>query len=649
MEGKPVNETSYCEQDMHIYQSLSMQHLNSNTREEEEPPVAMSRKISKKQSTWSTPFVVLTVLLSLVMILLVIIICLLLLEHMSQSDTCARESSNTVPVNFTEWVDKIFLKINSNVTQSNGITNLTEIFPQLASHIAQSTFQLLKDSNFTELEEQIIETTRDSAQKLANVVSTLSNLQDTSNSTYQLLQSYPNFTEPDEQIIQITRDLAQKLANVVSTLSNLQDTSNSTYQLLQSYPNFTEPDEQIIQITRDLAQKLANVVSTLSSLQDTSNSTYQLLQSYPNFTEPDEQILQITRDSAQKLVNIVNTLSNLQDTSNSTYQLLQSYPNFTESDEQILQITRDSAQKIINIVNTLSNLQDTSTSTAGVVDDVLLLVQELLVLNNGSAALPTSCKEIKERHPLSPSGAYALASNNTIFTAYCNMDTLCGSGGGWTRLAYLDMSDATQNCPSGFRLYQSLIGGVRACRRPVTSSGSCASVQFPSNGISYSQVCGRVVGYQYASPDASRVPNGNDRYVIDSYYIDGVSITMGPPPRRHVWSLMAGNSEQQNSATNCPCNNGSNVVVQSFIGNNYFCESGNPLRYQLPFLYSSDPLWDGQNCGSLEASCCLAPNLSWFHRKFNTSTTDYLELRVCGNAGTNYEDVPVSFFEIYMK
>ena len=601
MEGKPVNETSYCEQDMHIYQSLSMQQLNSNTREEEEPPVAMSRKISKKQSTWSTPFVVLTVLLSLVMMLLVIIICLLLLEHMSQSDTCARESSNTVPINFTEWVDKIFLKINSNVTQSNGITNLTEIFPQLASHIAQSTFRLLKDSNFTELEEQIIETTRDSAQKLANVVSTLSNLQDTSNSTYQLLQSYPNFTEPGEQILKITRDSAQKLANVVSTLSNLQD---STYQLLQSYPNFTEPDEQILQITRDSAQKLANVVSTLSNLQDTSNSTYQLLQSYPNFTEPDEQILQITRDSAQKLINIVNTLS---------------------------------------------NLQDTSTSTAGVVDDVLLLVQELLVLNNGSAALPTSCKEIKERHPLSPSGAYALASNNTIFTAYCNMDTLCGSGGGWTRLAYLDMSDATQNCPSGFTLYQSLIGGVRACGRPVTNSGSCASVQFLSNGISYSQVCGRVVGYQYRSPDASHVPNGNDRYVIDSYYIDGVSITMGPPPRRHVWSLMAGNSEQLKSATNCPCNNGSNVVVQSFIGNNYFCESGNPVGFPLPFLYSTDPLWDGQNCGSLEASCCLAPNLPWFHRKFNTSTTDYLELRVCGNQGTNNEDVPVSFFEIYMK
>uniref|UniRef100_A0A1X7T860 Fibrinogen C-terminal domain-containing protein n=1 Tax=Amphimedon queenslandica TaxID=400682 RepID=A0A1X7T860_AMPQE len=168
--------------------------------------------------------------------------------------------------------------------------------------------------------------------------------------------------------------------------------------------------------------------------------------------------------------------------------------NFTQLDEQILQTTRDSAQRLINIVNTLSNLQDTSTSTAGVVDDILLIVLQRLVLQENESF--TSCKELKGQYPISPSGYYILASNNGSddYTAYCNMGTLCGSGGGWTRLAYLDMTDATQNCPSGFRLYQS--GGVRACGRNITGAG-CVSVQFPSNGISYSQICGRVIGYQY--------------------------------------------------------------------------------------------------------------------------------------------------------
>ena len=345
-----------------------------------------------------------------------------------------------------------------------------------------------------------------------------------------------------------------------------------------------------------------------------------------------------------------------------TVELLQSSPNFTELDEQILQTTKNSAQKLINIVNTLSNLQDTCTSTAGVADDILLIAQELLVLHNDSTALPTSCKEIKERQPLSPSGVYLLANTTDTYSAYCNMEELCGSGGGWTRLAYLDMTDATENCPSGFRLYQS--GGVRACGRETSSGGSCVSVQFPSNGISYSQVCGRVVGYQYASTDAVYPGNyAGDPYgsVIDSshndinsHYVDGVSITRGSP-RQHVWTLMAGVSDAHinyDGRYGCPCSQGSlqNSTLQSFIGNDYFCESGNPTTdggWQY-ILYTSDPLWDGEGCGSIEGVCCTAPGLPWFNKVLNTTTTDYLELRVCGDEGVA-EDAPVSFYELYVN
>ena len=116
----------------------------------------------------------------------------------------------------------------------------------------------------------------------------------------------------------------------------------------------------------------------------------------------------------------------------------------------------------------------------------------------------------------------------------------------------------------------------------------CISVH---NGISYSHVCGRVVRYQYGTPDASLTPPSFDRNRLDSHYIDGISITMGPPPRKHVWSLMAGHSEKLNTNTNCPCNAGSQASVQSIIGNNYFCESGNPNSTAPTILYSSDPLY----------------------------------------------------------
>ena len=129
------------------------------------------------------------------------------------------------------------------------------------------------------------------------------------------------------------------------------------------------------------------------------------------------------------------------------------YPNFTQWANDIVSRVNQSLHDFnesanAKVVNTLSNLQDTSTSTAGVIDDILLIAQELLVLHNDSTALPTSCKEIKERQALSPSGYYILvALNGGAYETYCNMGTLCGSGRGWTRLAYLDMSDATQNCP----------------------------------------------------------------------------------------------------------------------------------------------------------------------------------------------------------
>ena len=412
-----------------------------------------------------------------------------------------------------------------------------------------------------------------------------------------------NFTEWSDGIVHKVN------ANVTGSFLNFTDViAQST---LQRYPNFTEWSNGIVY-----------KVNT------------KVVGSFPNFTEWLDILAQ-------------NTLNLIQ---NNDYSI-----NFTVANEQ-LQIAKESAQKLIGIVNTLSNLQDTSTSTAGVVDDILLVIQELLVLHNDSTALPTSCKEIKRRQPNSPSGVYLLAKANggATYTTYCNMEELCGSGGGWTRLAHLDMTDSTEKCPSGFRLYQS--GGVRACGRPVTSNGSCESVQFPSNGISYSQVCGRVVGYQFGSTDAIHTGFGSNHSNINGDYVDGVSITRGSP-RQHVWTLMAAHSEAMNPSHSnpsalCPCNNDSTTEVQSFIDDDYFCESGNIYNFAAEprILYISDPLWDGQECCSSEELCCTAPGLPWFHRDYgNTTTTDYLELRVCADQGTDDEDVPVSFYEIYVQ
>ena len=317
-------------------------------------------------------------------------------------------------------------------------------------------------------------------------------------------------------------------------------------------------------------------------------------------------------------------------------ELLNELLNATRNNGQDIQEIK---QKMDGIISSLSHIKETATSNAGAINDILLLVEDLIMLHNDSSSfspIPTSCQEIKNKQPNSPSGVYLLATNDGTKHTYCNMEELCGSGGGWTRLAYLDMTDATVNCPSGFGLYNS--GGVKACGKPSLFDG-CVSVQFPSNGISYSQVCGRVTGYQYGiieALDTSTVTGA-----------EGVTISHGPS-QQHIWSLIAGKSESTASSHDCPCNTGSTVSVPASIGNNYFCESGNPNSSPSQILYTADPLWDGQGCTSLEAACCNAPGLPWFHRDYgNTTTTDYIELRVCGNYPD--EDSPVSYYEIYVK
>ena len=293
---------------------------------------------------------------------------------------------------------------------------------------------------------------------------------------------------------------------------------------------------------------------------------------------------------------------------------------------------------------------------------VFQATQFVLVLSQQSCQTPIvfqSCEDIKKHSPYSPSGYYrlgrAIGGYATTYLSYCHMGELCNSKGGWSRIAYLDMTDINQYCPYGFKQYQS--GGVRACGRQTTQNPSCQSIRFPTNGISYSQICGRVTGYQYHSTNAAQnydwISGRHDinHTDINSYYVDGISITRGSP-RQHVWTFMAGISDTDiHDQYNCPCSIGSNQshTLQSFIGNDYFCESGNPNKYWEDKLYTEDPLWDGKGCGTNEATCCSAAGLPWFNKVLNSTTTDYIELRVCADQGTDNEEAPVSFYEIYIK
>lgn len=351
---------------------------------------------------------------------------------------------------------------------------------------------------------------------------------------------------------------------------------------------------------------------------------------------------------AAQMEQLVNMSYKIQTTSNEHFMLTQ---NNSERLDEILETTQMSAQKLTEIANSLSGLNDNSISTEAISNDILSVVQELLQLQNDSLAsyysthLPSSCQVARDRHPDSASGYYHINGESM----YCEMGELCGIDGGWTRLGYLDMADSSATCPEEYELYT--FSGIRACGRSKALPATCVSVKLPSNGISYSSVCGRVTGYQYATPNAIDKFNGPGHNDLDSSYVDGVSITRGDPPRKHVWTLMAGISDSVYDSGNCPCNTppGANQEIPSFIGNDYFCESGNPGGVSYTW-FPNDPLWDGKGCGLQETDCCEGPSLSppWFYKSFNT-TADYIEVRDCGDQHSPNEDNPISFYEIYVR
>ena len=56
-----------------------------------------------------------------------------------------------------------------------------------------------------------------------------------------------------------------------------------------------------------------------------------------------------------------------------------------------------------------------------------------------------------------------------------------------------------------------------ACGHPVTSSGSCVGTFFLSRSIKYSQVCGKVIGYQVGFTDKTALRSTNIKSDINKW------------------------------------------------------------------------------------------------------------------------------------
>ena len=162
--------------------------------------------------------------------------------------------------------------------------------------------------------------------------------------------------------------------------------------------------------------------------------------------------------------------------------------------------------------------------------------------------------------------------------AYCDPTRSCGGvTGGWRRVAGLDMTNSSQQCPSALRQHND--NNIRICG--TDPNRDCSSLTFPTDSLSYSKVCGKIGAYQVGTTDSfgdGIIIGRNRSNDIDTNYLDGVSLTHGTP-RQHIWSFAAAPNEVDTPPLlHCPCINrdqaSSAARPPAFVGNDYFCDTG---------------------------------------------------------------------------
>ena len=254
---------------------------------------------------------------------------------------------------------------------------------------------------------------------------------------------------------------------------------------------------------------------------------------------------------------------------------------------------------------------------------------ECAYINTSCSDLPSSC----------PSGYYSMRDRSSA-RVYCDMTLSCGGvTGGWMRVAELNMTDTSQQCPGDF--VERNETGIRHCR---IGGNRCYPVYFSTADALYLKVCGKITAYQVGSTNAFRQYYENSEApTINSSYVDGVSLTHGSQ-RQHIWTFAAALDRQHdNMNSKCPCLfDADPFAPPPFVGEDYFCDSGNEEFMTGDTSLQTDPLWDGTDC-----LCCVSDNPPWFYKQLPQPITDDIEMRVCKDGST--ENIAITEIEIYIQ
>ena len=261
----------------------------------------------------------------------------------------------------------------------------------------------------------------------------------------------------------------------------------------------------------------------------------------------------------------------------------------------------------------------------------------------------SSCEDIYNNNPETgdKSGYYRI--NNNQWT-HCNMTAIAagilsscaGVGGEWRRIVKIDISTG-DNCPSGWR--KDTHSGVSFCRVASNSGGACSSSYFSTNGTSYQRVCGKARGYQKGGVIGFHWSHAGQ--TIDGYYADGLLITYNSSPRQHIWTFTSGRYDNRSDCCNCYCAAYPGYPPPSYVGTDYYCESGTYNSLKSSAYYFDDPLWDGSGC--IASSCCNNPTQPWFYQELSGTTASDIEARICSSNHFGSASTLIDQLELYIQ
>ena len=463
-----------------------------------------------------------------------------------------------------------------------------------------------------------------------------------SSSCMQLSEDYPMANSGYYWMIDQTGSPVSTYCFINSELNP----ASSCQQLAQDHP-YGESDYYWVKDDNGTA---INTDCIITSQLNPASSCQQLAQDHP-YGESDYYWV---KDDNGTAINTDCIITSQLNPASSCQQLAQDHP-FGESDFYWVKDENGTAINtdciITSELNPASSCQQLARDHPHAASGYYWVIDEGTAINtdciiNSELNPASSCQQLAQDHPHAASDYYWVSNGTTQpVRVYCDMDQhCCNSTGGWVRVANIDMTDTNQQCPPGFNLRTD----IRSCNRSESNIG-CTPITFPSHGIEYRQVCGRIRAYQYWDTLAFWPYYLHRSITIEDRYVYGMSLTHGRHPRQHIWTFASARSEYYSHQVACPCTRTNQPYpgpVPPFIGDDYFCDTAITAtqRYSNNVVYADDPLWDGQGCGPT-STCCSFNRPPWFCKQLPQATTDDLELRVCGD---RYRKTPFDQIEIFI-